>query len=191
MQTFASWDVDYLKNDNCGNCKYGYSNTPAKQVTRMGDALRRWGAEGSGRPIFFSSMRIFATRHVRVTISHHRGRAFCTSSMLAQSMSISRVSAITTTTTCWKWGMENSRMRRSARTSQYGASLPRHCWQGIISPLRHLRQLQSSPHLVLLALTKMLWRCKVGCVATGPIVLVVCGKCGQNLSRMVRRRHCC
>jgi hypothetical protein len=114
MQTFASWDVDYLKNDNCGNCKYGYSNTPAKQVTRMGDALRRWGAEGSGRPIF-------ATRHVRVTISHHRGRAFCTSSMLAQSMSISRVSAITTTTTCWKWGMENSRMRRSARTSQYGA----------------------------------------------------------------------
>ena len=56
-QTFASWDVDYLKYDNCGNCKYGYSNTPAKimQVTRMGDALRRWGAEGSGRPIFFST----------------------------------------------------------------------------------------------------------------------------------------
>ena len=27
MQTFAmthaSWDVEYLKNDNCGNCKYG------------------------------------------------------------------------------------------------------------------------------------------------------------------------
>ena len=56
-QTFASWDVDYLKYDNCGSCKYGYSNTPAKvmQVTRMGDALRRWGAEGSGRPIFYST----------------------------------------------------------------------------------------------------------------------------------------
>ena len=25
------------------------------QVTRMGDALRRWGAEGSGRPIFYST----------------------------------------------------------------------------------------------------------------------------------------
>lgn len=56
-QTYASWDVDYLKYDNCGSCKYGYSNTPAKvmQVTRMGDALRRWGAEGSGRPIFYST----------------------------------------------------------------------------------------------------------------------------------------
>ena len=43
--------------DNCGPCKYGYSNTAAKimQVTRMGDALRRWGAEGSGRAIFYST----------------------------------------------------------------------------------------------------------------------------------------
>ena len=43
--------------DNCGSCKYGYSNTPAKimQVTRMGDALHRWGAEGTGRPIFYST----------------------------------------------------------------------------------------------------------------------------------------
>lgn len=46
-----------MKYDNCGSCKYGYSNTAAKvmQVTRMGDALRRWGAEGSGRPIFYST----------------------------------------------------------------------------------------------------------------------------------------
>lgn len=56
-ETFASWDIDYLKYDNCGPCKYGYTNTPAKimQVTRMGDALRRWGAEGSGRSIFYST----------------------------------------------------------------------------------------------------------------------------------------
>lgn len=56
-ETFASWQVDYLKYDNCGACKYGYSNTPAKimQVTRMGDALHRWGAQGSGRPIFYST----------------------------------------------------------------------------------------------------------------------------------------
>jgi len=57
-ETFASWDVDYLKYDNCGSCKYGYSNTPAKimQVTRMGAALRRWGAEGiQARPIFYST----------------------------------------------------------------------------------------------------------------------------------------
>lgn len=56
-QTFASWDVDYVKYDNCGSCKYGYTNTAAKvmQVTRMGDALRRWGAEGTGRPIFYST----------------------------------------------------------------------------------------------------------------------------------------
>ena len=29
-QTFAGWDIDYLKYDNCGSCKYGYGNTPAK-----------------------------------------------------------------------------------------------------------------------------------------------------------------
>jgi hypothetical protein len=53
----ACGHVQYLKYDNCGTCKYGYTNTPAKimQVTRMGDALRRWGAEGTGRPIFYST----------------------------------------------------------------------------------------------------------------------------------------
>ena len=25
-ETFASWNIDYLKYDNCGSCKYGYSN---------------------------------------------------------------------------------------------------------------------------------------------------------------------
>jgi alpha-galactosidase len=43
--TFASWDVDYLKYDNCNNQK-----VPAlKRYTAMAEALR-----STGRPIFFS-----------------------------------------------------------------------------------------------------------------------------------------
>lgn len=50
-ETFASWDVDYLKYDNCMECKYGYtSEAYIMQVTRMGDAIR-----AAGRPIFYST----------------------------------------------------------------------------------------------------------------------------------------
>jgi len=50
-QTFASWDVDYLKYDNCMECKYGYESTAfIMQVTRMGDAIR-----ATGRKIFYST----------------------------------------------------------------------------------------------------------------------------------------
>jgi alpha-galactosidase len=52
-ETFASWDVDYLKYDNCMECKYGYtSEAYIMQVTRMGDAIR-----AAGRPIFYSTVR--------------------------------------------------------------------------------------------------------------------------------------
>jgi alpha-galactosidase len=43
--TFASWDVDYLKYDNCNNQKVDAQ----KRYTAMAEALR-----ASGRPIFFS-----------------------------------------------------------------------------------------------------------------------------------------
>jgi alpha-galactosidase len=49
--TFAEWNVDYLKYDNCRGCKYGYGSTAfIMQVTRMGDAIK-----ATGRPMFYST----------------------------------------------------------------------------------------------------------------------------------------
>jgi alpha-galactosidase len=43
--TYAAWDVDYLKLDSCINT----NGTPAVEIATMRDALN-----ATGRPIFFS-----------------------------------------------------------------------------------------------------------------------------------------